>query len=349
MVAHRYFKLKLAALLMLTVTLMCAAFASAYGLMSFIFRDAGFPVGVWEHVISGLIGVTLFFAFSVPIHAIFHPIDGRKQLLDDAMNVFEKLSRGEFDVVMPSGYDYGPFDGLVESINKMARDLGSMEKMRQDFISDISHEIQSPLTSIQGFAALLKDDGLSPERRNHYIEIIETESGRMSSLSDNLLRLSALESNESPLSKNEYRLDRQIENIALTLEPQWRAKNLSMNAELEGLTLFADESLMSEVWINLLQNAVKFTPPGGEITITLHQEREEICCRISDNGVGIAPQDQMHVFERFYKTDKSRDRSLGGNGLGLSIARRIVELHGGRIELKSQLRAGTTFSVFIPR
>jgi signal transduction histidine kinase len=329
------------------LALMGGSFASAYGLMTIVFRGAGFPAGAWGHVISGLAGITLFFVLSVPIHAALHTFDGRRRLLDDAVNVFEKLSRGEFDVFMPSGH-YGPFDSLVESINKMARDLDSMEKMRQDFISDISHEIQSPLTSIQGFAALLKNDDLSPERKNHYIEIIETESGRMSSLSDNLLRLSSLESNDSPLSKNEYRLDRQIENIALTLEPQWRAKNLGMNAELDGLTLFADESLMSEVWINLLHNAVKFTPPGGEIMIALHQKGEEICCHISDNGAGIAPEDQIRVFERFYKTDKARDRSLGGNGLGLSIAKRIVELHGGRIELKSELKIGTTFSIFIP-
>jgi signal transduction histidine kinase len=170
----------------------------------------------------------------------------------------------------------------------------------------------------------------------------------MSSLSDNLLKLSSLESNGGILSKSEYRLDRQIESIALMLEPQWKAKNLSMDADLEGVALSADECLMSEVWINLLHNAIKFTQPGGEIMIDLERDGGGIRCRISDNGPGIAAEDQMHIFERFYKTDKARDRSLGGNGLGLSIVKKIIDLHGGRIELKSEPQMGAAFSVYLP-
>jgi signal transduction histidine kinase len=224
-----------------------------------------------------------------------------------------------------------------------------MEKMRQDFISNVSHEIQSPLTSIRGFAALLKEDALTPERKNHYVEIIETESRRLSSLSDNLLRLSSLESSDAALSKSEYRLDRQIENAALTLEPQWRAKDITMDAELEKMALCADEGLMSEVWVNLLHNAVKFTPRHGKIMIALRPDDGEIHCKISDTGPGIAPEDQMRIFERFYKADKARDRSLGGNGLGLSIVKKIVELHGGRVEVTSELQKGTDVNIYLPR
>jgi signal transduction histidine kinase len=340
--------IKRALFTIVTLALMCASFAAAYGLMTLIFSGSEFTAGAWGHAASGLIGVILFLAFSVPIHAALHSMGWpvRRRLLADTVNVFEKISQGKFDVfIQPE--DYGPFGGIAESVNKMARDLDSMEKMRQDFISNVSHEIQSPLTSIRGFAALLKNDGLAPERRDHYLDIIEIESRRLSSLSDNLLRLSCLESNDAPLSKSEYRLDRQIENIALMLEPQWRAKNLIMDAELEETQLYADEELMSEVWINLLHNAVKFTRPGGKIMIVLRRDGGEIRCQISDTGIGIAPEDQMHIFERFYRADRARGRSLGGNGLGLSIVRKIVELHDGRVELESEPLKGSIFRVYL--
>ena len=142
-------------------------------------------------------------------------------------------------------------------------------KLRQDFISNVSHEIQSPLTSIRGFAALLKNDTLTAEQKNHYLNIIEAESKRLSSLSDNLLKLSALETGSEPLSIKEYRLDKQLEKVALMLEPQWSAKNIAMEADLEKLTIQGDEDLLSQVWVNLLHNAIKFTPEGGTIRIIL--------------------------------------------------------------------------------
>jgi signal transduction histidine kinase len=338
-----------AASLAMTYAVMGVSFAAAYALMEFVFPGAEFLNGLWGHVAFGLAGITIVIALVVPIHAILHPLGGRKRLLADTLEAFEKISRGEFDVFIPYGQHYGPFGDIVESVNKMARDLGSMEKMRQDFISNVSHEIQSPLTSIRGFASLLRNGGITPEQKNHYIEIIETESRRLSSLSDNLLRLSSLESGDAALSKSEYRLDRQIEDVALMLEPQWKAKNLSIDAELEGLSIRADEGLMSEVWINLLHNAVKFTPPGGKIAIALLRDGDEIRCGISDTGEGLAPGDQMRVFERFYKADKARGSSLGGSGLGLSIVKKIVELHGGRVEIKSGLQKGASFVISLPR
>jgi signal transduction histidine kinase len=333
----------------------CAMMAAGYGITTLVCSALGRPAEVWTYVLSGLIGSALTVAAAAVLHWFSHRflrvgMDRRKGILlfDAVIDAMDKIARGDFDVAIEEG-SYGPFDAIVDSVNKMAGELGSMEQLRQDFISNVSHEMQSPLTSIRGFAALLKNDGITPERRDHYLEIIETESKRLSNLSCNLLRLSSLESGGEALSKREYRLDRQIENAALMLEPQWSGKNLNMDAELERLVLRADESLMSEVWINLLHNAVKFTKPGGSITIALRQEGDEICCQISDTGEGIAPSDQMHVFERFYKADKARDRSLGGNGLGLSIVKKIVDLHGGRIELESEPQKGATFRIYLPR
>jgi signal transduction histidine kinase len=224
----------------------------------------------------------------------------------------------------------------------MARSLGTLETMRQDFISNVSHEIQSPLTSISGFAALLKDDTLSAAERRRYAETIETESRRLSSLSDNLLKLSALD--DSSLAKTDFRLDKQLSNVILTLEPQWSAKQLSVEADLDKCTINGDEDLLSQLWINLLANAIKFTPENGTVQVSLNADT----VRIADTGIGIAKDDLPHIFERFYKVDKARDRSLGGNGLGLSLVKKIVELHDGSITVNSEISAGTSFEILLP-
>jgi two-component system, OmpR family, phosphate regulon sensor histidine kinase PhoR len=232
----------------------------------------------------------------------------------------------------------------------MAQELKQMETLRQEFISNVSHEIQSPLTSIRGFARALQNDELSPQDRAHYLGIIETESMRLSRLSDNLLALAALESDTMRFEPQTYRLDRQIRKLILACEPQWTAKNIEMDVDVaaDELNICADEDLLSQVWVNLLHNAIKFTPQGGHIWVRAKEHNERVEFSITDNGVGIAEEDQARLFERFYKADKSRDRSLGGNGLGLSIAKKIVEMHHGEISVESRVGAGATFRVWLP-
>jgi signal transduction histidine kinase len=258
-------------------------------------------------------------------------------LIIDAM---ERISRGDFNVFVESP---DPAHGeFIDAINDMAKNLGTLETMRQDFISNVSHEIQSPLTSISGFAALLKKDGLPDCERRRYAEIIETESRRLSSLSDNLLKLSTLDGN--PLSKSDFRLDRQLSDVILTLEPQWLEKKLIVEADLPKCVINGDKGLFSQVWVNLLANAIKFTPENGIVYVSLRDGS----VKIADTGVGIPKGALPHVFERFYKADKARDRSLGGSGLGLSLVKKIVELHGGKVSAESVEGKGTTFEVSLP-
>jgi len=143
-----------------------------------------------------------------------------------------------------------------------------------------------------------------------------------------------LEAEGSSITKASFRLDRQLENVALLLEPQWKAKNIIPETTLPKITVSGNEDLLKQVWINLLVNAIKFTPENGEINVSLKQDGETAVCIISDNGIGIAPSEQMHIFERFYKVDKSRDRSLGGNGLGLALVKKIVNLHKGEVSVE---------------
>jgi len=342
---------------MLSVFLFAACFAAGYGLAELIFRFTGRPAAIWTHVITGLSGLCVFALGAkvfVGMHIRAHRRNGRgrwdtvrNEFLDDTIKAIERIARGDFSVLIPVN-ELNPFSEVAESVNKMARELGSMENLRQDFISNVSHEIQSPLTSIGGFASLLKNDALTPSQRAHYIDVIETEAGRLSKLSDNLLKLSSLESNAQPLTVTSFSLDKQLQNAVLVLEPQWAEKDIDLSLILEKITYSGDEGLLTQVWINLIHNAIKFTPEKGEIGVTLTNGGETAVCRISDTGAGICDEDRMHIFERFYKADKARDRALGGSGLGLSLVKKIVELHGGTVTVESQIGKGSTFTVTLP-
>jgi signal transduction histidine kinase len=338
--------------LLLVFTALFVFFAAGYGLMSLIYRWTGTPPDFWTHILSGLMGIILFAGLVTIARLLMSRfnkgIRQHQSMQSQLLNALSRIAQGDFDVFVNTRNVFF-YDDIAQGINKIAKELGSLEQMRQDFISNVSHEIQSPLTSIRGFATLLKNDALTVEQKNHYLDIIEAESKRLSSLSDNLLKLSTLETGNEPLSIKEFRLDKQLEKVALMLEPQWSNKNITMEADMEKLTIQGDEDLLSQVWINLLHNAIKFTPEGGLIRIILKASNDEVSCQISDTGIGIAPKDLIHIFERFYKVDKSRDRALGGNGLGLSLAKKIVELHGGRITPQSELGKGTTFIIYLPR
>lgn len=325
-----------------------------YMLSSLLLQRAG-QAGFAFYLVSVAAGVFLFSVVAKLASVILSRTKYGKELdrtrhrfLEGTLEALNKISRGDFNISIAI-HEHDPFSEVAESVNKMARELSSMEAQRQDFISNVSHEIQSPLTSISGFAALLKSDSLTKRQREHYIEVIETESRRLSKLSDNLLKLSMLESENAPLLLRDFRLDKQLEHAVLILEPHWLEKNIGIDAELEKISVHADQDLLDQVWINLIHNAVKFTPKNGSIRLTLCQDDSQIVCRIIDNGVGISKEDQIHIFERFFKVDKARDRSLGGNGLGLSLCKKIVELHGGRISLESEPAKGTTFIVTLPR
>lgn len=277
--------------------------------------------------------------------------DGRKVFMSPVIDAMQQISQGNYNVHVPklSGHENRdhPFDEIVDNLNKMAKDLGEMEEMRQQFVSNVSHEIQSPLTSIKGFAIALQNDQISSEQRKHYLKIIEKESERLSNLSDNLLKLTALESTESPIDLKSYRLDEQIRNIVLATEPQWTAKEMTINLDLPSIEISAEKELFDQVWMNLLNNAIKFTPHGGTIDIKAIEKDEEVIVTVSDTGMGISKEAESHLFERFYKADKARSREEGGNGLGLSIVKKIIDMHGGSISIKSEEDVGTTIHVVL--
>lgn len=272
------------------------------------------------------------------------------QVFGPVIEAMDKIAKGDFTIRIPSQIqDNMILNELVKSVNNMALELDQMEEMRQEFISNVSHEIQSPLTSIRGFTQALQDADLAPEERAHYLTIIETESTRLSRITDNLLKLASLEAKQPKFVPQSYRLDKQIRDLLLACEPQWIAKSIEVDAALTETTIVADEDLLSQVWINLIHNSIRFTPAGGRLCIALTSRDNTIEFRISDTGIGILLDAQPHIFERFYKADKARERSNSGSGLGLSIAKKIIDLHNGTIEVESVPDKGSTFIVQLPK
>lgn len=275
----------------------------------------------------------------------------RRESFSLVIDAMKQISRGNYNIKLEHELKHGknhPFGQFVEGINDMAIELNEMEKMRQEFISNVSHEIQSPLASISGFAKVLKRSELTEAEREHYLNIIETESLRLARLSDNLLKLTSIESDHHPFEVKAYRLDQQIRKIILSCEPQWVEKSLVLDVSLDEVEIFADEELLSQVWVNFIHNSIKFTPNGGKLIIGLQQHAEQVEVTIADTGIGICEDELDQIFERFYKTDKSRNRTASGSGLGLSIAKEIIGIHKGSVSVQSKVAEGTIFTITLP-
>jgi two-component system phosphate regulon sensor histidine kinase PhoR len=337
------------------VTSLSIAFTIAYFVMQQLFQLTDFhPAPLATQVITSFVGLFLLGMVGALMGRIFRTSTWAQQMnmFAPLLRAMEQIARGDFSVMVEHPHTHNPDDPiskLFKGVNDMASELKQMEDMRQEFISNVSHEIQSPLTSIRGFARALQNDALSPADRLHYLNIIETESMRLSKLSDNLLALAALDAENRPFEPQRYRLDKQLRSLILACEPQWTSKAIEMDVSFEEVTITADDDLLSQVWINLISNSIKFTPEGGRICVDLRQQDGNIAFGITDTGIGIAEEEQAHIFERFYKADKSRTRSNGGgSGLGLSIAQKIIEMHHGTIAVSSKPCEGTTFTVLLP-
>jgi signal transduction histidine kinase len=265
------------------------------------------------------------------------------------MEATNQLARGNFEVRVNVRRN-DEIGQLAGSFNHMADELQQLEQMRQDFVSNVSHEIQTPLTSIRGFSKALQEGLVSEDDRQRYLKIIEQESERLSRLGENLLKLASLESDHHPLDFRPLALDEQIRQVVLANEPLWSEKQLDIHLELPKTTIVADKDSLSQVWTNILHNAIKFTPDGGRIRIAITAATgHQIQVDVSDTGTGMAEEHLRLIFQRFYKADRSRQsRDSSGSGLGLSIAKRIIDLHKGEITAESAVGRGTTVRVTLP-
>jgi signal transduction histidine kinase len=258
-----------------------------------------------------------------------------------------ELSKGNYRVrVNYSGND--EIAALNRSFNQMAMQLAKAEEIRQQFISDISHEFQTPLTAIQGFATILKNENIDDEQRKKYADIILFQSKRLSTLSKNMLQLTVLENDDLQLDKKEYSLIEQFIRVINTQDNLALKKDIEIefNRPKSDIIIEADEARLEQVWINLLNNAIKYTNEHGVVTIDIKKTNKDIEVSIADTGIGMSKEAISHIFERFYRNDKSRN--IEGSGLGLSIVKKIIDLHEGTIDVVSQEDAGSVFTVKLP-
>lgn len=259
-----------------------------------------------------------------------------------------ELSKGNYRVrVNYTGKD--EIARLNRSFNQMAQQLAKQDETRQQFISDVSHEFQTPLTAIQGFATILKNEQLSDEQRQKYADIILFHSKRLSTLSKNMLQLTLLEGEDVKLETSEFSLIEQLNRVIETQDNFALSKNIEIEFEVpkNDIRIVGDESRLEQVWINLINNAIKYTQDDGVVMIHVKKTSKEVEVVIEDTGVGMSKEAISHIFERFYRQDKSR--SVEGNGLGLSIVKRIVDLHHGRIDVVSREEGGSRFTVYLPQ
>lgn len=269
------------------------------------------------------------------------------QTLADATR---KVAGGDFSVYIPPihvGEDADYLDVMLEDFNKMVEELGSIETLKTDFFSNVSHEIKTPLAIIQSNATLLQAYGDDPEKRKEYTSHIIQSTKRLSGLISNMLKLNKLEKQAILPQAQPFDLCAHLCECALQFEELWEKKNIEFEADLEdSLMIRADDSLLELVWNNLLSNALKFTPEDGKISLHQSTQNDHILISVTDTGCGMSEATQKHIFDKFYQGDTSH--ATEGNGLGLALVQRIVQLLDGSVGVESQEGKGSVFSVKLP-
>ncbi len=257
----------------------------------------------------------------------------------------KKVALGEYDIELETKRE-DEIGELTNNFNKMTRGLKSTENLQKEFINNVSHEIKTPVSSIEGFAKFLKDKDLTDEEREEYANIIIEEAKRLENLTGKILKLSKLNNQEIITNKQEIEVAEQIRKAISLLEPKWSKKDIKINVSLEEKIFLGDEDLIFQVWVNIIDNAIKFSNEGESIDIKVYEKDSNINVEIKDHGIGMKEEELEKVYDRFYQIDRSHSKE--GSGLGLAIVKRIVELSEGKIEIKSKENKGTTVIVKLP-
>lgn len=257
------------------------------------------------------------------------------------------VAKGDFSVRLDEEQRVKEMQEIFKNFNIMTRELASTEMLREDFIVNVSHQFKTPLAAIEGSSTLLQDENISLKERREFTQMIIQSTQQLSSLTGNILNISKLDSSEFPLEMNDFRLDEQLRRAVLLLEKEWVDKNLVLEIDCDEVVYRGNEALLFQVWVNLLDNAIKYSKPDGKLRVALYTTRSGYSIQIEDTGVGISEASQKHIFEKFYQSDNAKQ--VGGNGLGLALVWRIIKRHNGTILVKSEEGVGTTFTVRLPK
>ncbi|WEG19175.1 HAMP domain-containing sensor histidine kinase (plasmid) [Alkalihalophilus pseudofirmus] len=290
-----------------------------------------------------LLGLTIIFSLIFELILAKHLI----KPLTELNEATKKIKKGEYAF----SFDFHRKDEIGElasSFHDMSNQLVELDNMRNEFISNISHDIQSPLSNINGYTELLQNDGLTNGQKGEYLSIIREESDRLSSLTSQLLLLSSINQIKKLRKKEKFSIADQIR--SLIIKYKWRImdKDITIEYTLPDVIYSGDPALLLSVWDNLLSNAVKYNKSGGSISIDIKEEQNYINIIFRDSGVGISSTHQKSIFERFYRVDASRTKEINGTGLGLAIVEKVVALHGGSVLVDSEKDVGSTFIIRLP-
>ena len=263
----------------------------------------------------------------------------------------EKLMRGDFSAHIEPLHGFvgeGGFDIIIDYFNRMAKELSGVETLRTDFIANVSHELKTPLAVMQNYGTMLQSPDLTEAQRMEYAKAITEQSRRLADLITNILKLNRLENQQIYPESKRYNLGEQLAECLLNFESTWEKKDIDIETDIEEEVIVeSDDELLSLVWNNLFSNALKFTEPGGTVSVTLKTEGDHAAVRVTDTGCGISPETGRHIFEKFYQGDTSH--ATQGNGLGLALVKRVVDIVGGDISVESEVGKGSTFTVKIRR
>ena len=263
--------------------------------------------------------------------------------LEQISKASQKVAAGDFTPELRYKGEFEELESIFQNFNRMVKELNSVEIMRNDFIADVSHEFKTPLSAISGYATLLQDSELTEEERKEYIRKVFFHIEKLNDLTENILQLSKMEHQQFLENPVQFRLDEQIREAIVLLEPKWSVKNMNLDLELPEVVFTGQSSLLFQVWTNLIGNAIKYTDAGGTINVLLTEAEEEIRIAVRDTGIGMSEETMAHIFDKFYQGDTSRKSQ--GNGLGLSICTEIVKKCGGEITVKSAPGEGSEFVV----
>ncbi|MBQ3795165.1 MAG: HAMP domain-containing histidine kinase [Butyrivibrio sp.] len=259
----------------------------------------------------------------------------------------EELAKGNFKARVEKVrliHGRNEFDVIAENINKMAGELSGIETLRTDFVSNVSHELKTPLSVIGNYSTMLQAKELSDEKRLEYAVAISNATSRLSELVTNILKLNKLENQQIYPDKQSYDLGEQLAECIIGFEDVWEKKNIELDTDIDdNVIINADKELLSLVWNNLLSNAFKFTDEGGTVKVSLKKQAGKVVATVSDTGCGISEETGKHIFDKFYQGDTSH--ATKGNGLGLALVKRVVDICGADISVKSTVGQGTTFTV----
>ena len=278
----------------------------------------------------------------------------RKLMVDRPVKIIteatEKIMQGDFSVRVAPMHGAGMegFNQIGMAINAMAGELSGTETLRTDFIANVSHELKTPLAVMGNYATMLQRPGITEEEKDEYAKAISEAVRKLAQLITNILKLNKLENQQIFPQPQEFDLGEQICECLLVFEDAWEGKNLEIETEIDDdVRIKSDPELLRLVWNNLISNAVKFTPEGGKVGVTLQTEGSTVTVSVRDTGCGMTPEVGKHIFEKFYQGDTSH--ATGGNGLGLALVKRVVDILGGEIGVESIYGQGSTFTVRLQR